>query len=98
VIYGTVLPFLGDVLVGSPETALGATIFTAALADCALVKKAMVGRGVKRIKRAGRPMKEGRGKRGAMLSCMVKKNDLKKKLHPNRSTIELSRKQTGKSQ
>jgi hypothetical protein len=63
------------------------------------VKKAMVGRGVKRIKRAGRPMKEGRGKRGAMLACVVKKNNLKKKPpHPNRSTIELSRKQTGKSQ
>jgi hypothetical protein len=51
------LPFLGDVLLGSPETPLGATIFTAALADCGLVKKAMVGRGVtRRKKRAGRPM------------------------------------------
>jgi hypothetical protein len=51
------LPFLGDVLLGSPETVLGATIFTAALADCGLVKKAMVGRGrTERKKRAGRPM------------------------------------------
>ena len=41
---------------------MGATIFTAALADCGLVKKAMVGRRVKkRKKRAGRPM-EGRGR------------------------------------
>jgi len=52
VIYGTVLPFLGDVLVGSPETALGAAIFTAALADCGQVKKATVSRGVKRIKKS----------------------------------------------
>jgi hypothetical protein len=42
-------PFLGEVLVESPpEIALGATIFTAALADCGLVKKAMVGRGVQK--------------------------------------------------
>jgi len=62
VIYGTALPFFGDVLLGSPETRLGATIFTAALADCGLVKKAMVCRGVKRRKKgAGCPM-EGRGK------------------------------------
>jgi len=47
------LPFFGDVLLESPGTALGATIFTAALADCGLVKKAMVGRGVKRRKREG---------------------------------------------
>jgi hypothetical protein len=45
------LPFFGDDLIGSSETGLGATIFTAALADCGLVKKAMVGRGVKRRKR-----------------------------------------------
>ena len=50
-IYETVLPFLGDVLVGLPETALGATIFTATLADCGLVKKAMVSCRVKRIKK-----------------------------------------------
>jgi hypothetical protein len=53
------LPFFGDVLLGSSETAVGATIFTAALADCGLVKKAMVGREVKRRKkRIGRPMGE----------------------------------------
>ncbi len=40
------LPFFGDVLVGSPETAAGETIFTAALADCGLAKKAMVACGV----------------------------------------------------
>ena len=44
------LPFFGDVLRESPGSALGATIFTAALADCGLVKKAMVGRGVRRGK------------------------------------------------
>lgn len=39
---------------------MGATIFTAALADCGLVKKAMAGREVKRRKkRAGRPMEVG---------------------------------------
>ena len=37
------LPFFGEVLIGSAETALGATIFTAALADCGLEKKAIVG-------------------------------------------------------
>jgi hypothetical protein len=42
------LPFFGDVLTESPGTGLGATIFTAALADCGLVKKAMVRRGVKK--------------------------------------------------
>jgi hypothetical protein len=31
-------PFFGDALVESPGTAVGATIFTAALADCGLVK------------------------------------------------------------
>jgi hypothetical protein len=51
VIYGTALPFFGDVLIGSSETALGGTIFTAALADCGLVKKAMVDREVKRRKK-----------------------------------------------
>jgi hypothetical protein len=57
VIYGRALPFFGDVLIGSLETALGATIFTAALADCGLVKKAMVDREVKRRKKgAGRPV------------------------------------------
>jgi hypothetical protein len=50
------LPFFGDVLIESPGTALGATIFTAALADCGLVKKAMVGRGGEEKKRAGRPI------------------------------------------
>ena len=40
------LPFFGDVFVGSAGTALGATIFTAALADCGLAKKAMVACGV----------------------------------------------------
>lgn len=51
---GTNVPFFGEVLVESPPvTALGATIFTAALADCGLVKKAMVGREVQK-KRAGR--------------------------------------------
>ena len=54
------LPFFGEDLIGSAETALGATIFTAALADCGLVKKAMVGLGVKR--RAVRPMKWRGGK------------------------------------
>jgi hypothetical protein len=43
--------FFGDVLIGSSETALGGTIFTAALADCGLVKKAMVDREVKRRKK-----------------------------------------------
>jgi hypothetical protein len=53
-IYGTEgrnVPFLGEVLEESPpepEIALGATILTAALADCGLVKKAMVGRGVQK--------------------------------------------------
>lgn len=50
------LPFLGDVFIESPGTTLGATIFTAALADCGLVKKAMVGRGVKRKRESERPM------------------------------------------
>jgi hypothetical protein len=53
------LPFFGDVLIGSSETVLGATIFTAALAECGLVKKAMVGRELRRKKRAGRPMEVG---------------------------------------
>jgi hypothetical protein len=38
------IPFFGEDLVESPRTGLGATIFTAALADCGLVKKAMIGR------------------------------------------------------
>lgn len=41
-----ILPFFGDVFVGSAGSALGATIFTAALADCGLAKKAMVACGV----------------------------------------------------
>jgi len=47
------LPFFGDVLIGSSGTVLGATIFTAALADCGLVKKAMVGRGVQKKEQRG---------------------------------------------
>jgi hypothetical protein len=47
------LPFFGDVLIESPGATLGATIFTAALADCGLVKKAMVGPGVKRKSERG---------------------------------------------
>ena len=47
------VPFFGELLVESPGTAVGATIFTAALADCGLVKKAMVGRGVQKKEQRG---------------------------------------------
>jgi hypothetical protein len=58
------LPFFGDVLIESPGTALGATIFTAALADCGLVKKAMVGRGVKRKSERGVQLSNALQERG----------------------------------